>query len=703
MKQQGLKVNNSSAVDELNYQYNANTNQLYSVTDTVSDPNTTLGDFHDGTNAVGTADYTYDGNGNLTEDLNKNISFITYNYLNLPQQVNVTGKGNIQFVYDATGRKWQKIVTDQTKTPNLITTTTYINGFIYQSTSTGQTPSDTLQYLSHEEGRVRPKLLNPTLGYQAGNVQYVYDYFEKDHLGDTRMVLTEETDEDTYAATMEPQNATAENALFSNISSTTVAKPTGFDTDPNNTQVSQLDGSNGNSTLPRVGPAIVLKVMAGDTVTMVTNAWYQGPVQSPPTGAGNLLNDLLNALTGGVIGNSGGKFSAGDNSPSGMLSSDLPQFFTNQENPNYNTSQPKAFLNWVAFDEQLNMVAANSGVQQVPLIAAGAPAQAMAAPTQIITKNGYIYIYVSNESAQKVFFDNLTVHHNRGPLLEETHYYPFGLTMAGISDQAMLKPENRLKFNGIELNHKEFSDGSGLELYTAQFRGLDPQIGRWWQVDPKPTYDVSPYSAMEDDPILHSDFWGDTIINNNRTPVSYVINNDNTVAWSRGTSNDIQTIGNAMAKTDIGRKILNAISSAKYGISINIDKTGIKYNDENGNLSNTKKKGFHLTEGYTKITAVNGKVTGAKITVFEKANNILSTAPKGFVRTIDINGKTIYTSKETLNENMGAVGVHEGTHATNQGSMRALKAKDPEKLPYENELKYYEELDPSNAKDNDQQ
>jgi len=146
------------------------------------------------------------------------------------------------------------------------------------------------------------------------------------------------------------------------------------------------------------------------------------------------------------------------------------------------------------------------------------------------------------------------------------NYYPFGLTVTGISDQASMKLENSVKFNGIELNHKEFSDRLGLDLYTAKFRGLDPQIGRWWQIDPKPNVAMSPYAAMENNPILNMDFLGDTLINPNGTNVSYTVNKNNSITWSKGTSKDIQTIGNAMAKTEIGRKILKTISNAKHDI-----------------------------------------------------------------------------------------------------------------------------------------
>ena len=53
----------------------------------------------------GFGEYTYDQNGNMTKDLNKNISAIGYNLLNLPTNITYSSGKSAAYIYDATGRK----------------------------------------------------------------------------------------------------------------------------------------------------------------------------------------------------------------------------------------------------------------------------------------------------------------------------------------------------------------------------------------------------------------------------------------------------------------------------------------------------------------------------------------------------------------------------------------------------------------------
>lgn len=479
LNRKGRVLNTAKCIDQLSYDYAANSNQLTMVTESDPNNNYDIGDFKDGTNSG--VDYKYDANGNLTEDKNKDITGISYNQLNLPELITFTGNRSISFVYDAAGIKLQKIKKDN----GVLTTTDYVSGFIYEGNN--------LQHFAHEEGRVRKN--------DAGSL--VYDYVIKDHLGNARSTFTTEVAPALiYKATMESENDLNGNSIkayeetfFYNLENSRVSLPTAANVsttaDDQCTSCNESAAVNGQTN--PIGPAIILDVMPGDEVDLEVWAYRNANVTTS-TGTisqANFIDALTNAFTpGGVASELGTQTEAIFN----------PIYTSLRGGSGSGSTLPKAYLNYVVFNQ--NFVKQTQGHQQVN---GSLNISSLISLNNInITQKGYIYIWVSNESDANldVFFDDLKVTHTKGHILQEDHYYPFGMSISALSSSAPLSKPNQFKYNGMEL------DGDmNLNLFDFGARRYDPQLGRWNHVDPlaDSMRRHSPYNYAFDNPIRFID------------------------------------------------------------------------------------------------------------------------------------------------------------------------------------------------------
>ncbi len=459
------------AADMLTYSYN-NASRVTTITDgglaEESELYTHFIDVDNGTNP----DYTYDIMGRMVHDYNKGF---TYQYNQLGQVKSVDDgweNPDALFTYDATGTKWMKNVGGNI--------THYIGGAEFKD-------DGSLISIATPEGAIRP---NTTEG--EGQPEYVYDYYLTDHLGNVRVILSDENATDVVdIATLEPYNVQDELIEFENLTTTIDNTPPDWALISSlNTKVAHLS-ANGSAT----GPSYLAKVAISDKLSVTVESFYRNEEDQ------NNSTQTLTQIFAGMLVNIGiqgqgvipacetglGNFANVTSAPS----TSLMNFLNSHENE-LDGALPQSYLVYVLFNERLIVDPAYSGVVQV-----GDPdlVNIMGMVEKTLPRDGYFFTYVTNQSTRSVYFNNLAVTRKEGIIRNVNDYYPYGLTWNKLPDTEL----RNAGYQGKDWQSGEWP-GNSIALYDFHARMYDPTLGRWLVPDPAEQH-YSLYLAMGNNPM----------------------------------------------------------------------------------------------------------------------------------------------------------------------------------------------------------
>ena len=122
-----------------------------------------------------------------------------------------------------------------------------------------------------------------------------------------------------------------------------------------------------------------------------------------------------------------------------------------------------------------------------------------------VKHEGYVFMYVSNENPTlvDVYFDDVVMTYTPTNVLQYNEYYPFGLQTS--NSWTRENSSNDFLYNGgSELN-------GTTTWYETFFRGYDPVLGRFNQIDPMAhaSSSFTPYNYAFNDPVFFNDPNGD--------------------------------------------------------------------------------------------------------------------------------------------------------------------------------------------------
>jgi RHS repeat-associated protein len=420
------------------------------------------------------------------------------------------GTKKVEYLYDDRGFRLAKKTFKPGVTPETLDRTTwYIRDAsgtilsIYEQDNAGGgalTQTEIPMYGSGKLGTVYPK--------QDGSAIYEIT----DHLGNARALLRENLS--IYTATMEDNGladitnpAVQEFTYFDKIPETVVTDsrmnhtlPLPAVASPNKASyLHWISGITGMDAKDKaVGPSIVLRVTSGDAVDMETWVRYEKKVSYTRNITTLMLAQFLGAgfayapgFDGATAAQTGQTFSTALTTGGFM-------------GDGGDGTKPFAYLNYIVLDQ--NMQRITSSYMRVPTDAGfiageeGLPnlhkRVGITQPLKI-AQNGFIYIWVSNESENtKVWFDDLKITHTSSLVTQATDYGVWGDVLREQKSDA-----SKYRF-GYQGQYAEKDEETGWNHF--ELREYDPVIGRWTAKDPYAQY-WSPYLAMGNNPVSSSD------------------------------------------------------------------------------------------------------------------------------------------------------------------------------------------------------
>lgn len=346
-------------------------------------------------------------------------------------------------------------------------TTDYLGSFVYEENQ--------LQFIHAGEGRI----LSPAL---AQSNRFVYEYGYNDHQGNLRMLFREGSTY-TYTATMEPMNAPTEQAQFDNVVS--------------NGEKACI-GQNAAKLMPGqpLGPWKTIPVRRGDKIKATAQGVYAAPSNS------NASITLLGYLSG---------FNSNYPATSSESRNSYPRLNVgigiNPTIPDRPQGKPKAYLKYMFYDGQGNYIP-NPEADYDALSVGPDDCSEQLEVNFTADRDGSIQVFVANESDIPVWFDQVEITHTVALNVQENHYDPFGLSLAGIEKTG--NPDYKYQYNAMSEKQGD-PLGKGY-FYETDYRSYDPQLGRFRGVDIMTSSmpGITPYHYAYNNPVMFNDPKGDS-------------------------------------------------------------------------------------------------------------------------------------------------------------------------------------------------